>query len=79
MKTKMKTRKNCKKGGSRSSSSRRASSSSIDSWENWKTDHPEIMSAYNDAQSTSGSLGIGVIGTVLVAALFGFIIYKKVK
>jgi len=76
---KKRTRKNCKKGGSSSSSSRRASSSSIDAWEDWKTNHSEIMSAYNDAQSTSGSLGIGVIGGVLTAALFGFIIYKKVK
>ena len=55
---KKRTRKNCKKGGS---------SNSIDSWKDWKTDHPEIMSAYNDAQSTSGSLGIGVIGTIAVA------------
>lgn len=70
---KKRTRKNCKKGGSRSSSS------SIDSWEDWKTNHSEIMTAYNDAQSTSGSLGIGVFGTIAVAGLLGFVIYKKVK
>ena len=71
---KKRTRKNCKKGGSRTSSS-----NSIDSWENWKTDHPEIMTAYNDTQITSGSLGIGVIGTIAVAGLLGFVIYNKVK
>ncbi len=69
---KKRTRKNCKKGG-------RASSSSIDSWKNWKTNHSEIMTAYNDAQSTTGSLGIGVFGSVLVAGLLGFVIYNKVK
>ena len=79
---KKKTRKNCKKGGSRSSSRSSFSSyrsSNSDAWENWKTDHPEIMTAYNDVQSTKGSLSIGVIGGMLTAALFGFIIYKKVK
>jgi len=74
MKMKKRTRKNCKNGGSRSSSS-----SSSDPFEDWKSAHPEIMSAYNDAQSTTGSLSIGVIGTVLTAGLFGFIIYNKVK
>ena len=75
---KKRTRKNCKKGGSSSNKSS-FSSSSIDAFQNWKTDHPEIMSAYNDAQSTTGSLSIGVIGTMLTAALFGFVIYNKFK
>ena len=73
---KKRTRKNYKKGGSSSS---RSSSSSIDAFQNWKTDHPEIMSEYNDLQRTTGSLSIGVIGTVLVSGLLGFVIYNKFK
>ena len=72
---KKRTRKNCKKGGSPSRSS--FSSSSIDTFQNWKTAHPEIMSEYNDLQRTTGSLSIGVIGTVLVSGLLGFVIYNK--
>jgi len=74
MKMKMKkgTRKNCKKGGS---SSMASADSNV--WENWKTNNPEIMSAYNDAQSTKGSLSIGVIGGLLTAGLFGLVIYDK--
>ena len=71
---KKRTRKNCKKGGSPSSSS---SSSGV--WEDWKTNHTELMTTYNDAQSTTGSLSIAVIGTVLTAGLFGWVIYSKVK
>jgi hypothetical protein len=62
---KKRTRKNSKKGGSPSSSS---SSSGV--WEDWKTNHSEIMTTYNDSQSTTGSL---------TAGLFGWIIYSKVK
>jgi len=47
---KKRTRKNSKKGGSSSSSS----SSSSGVWEDWKTNHSEIMTTYNDAQSTTG-------------------------
>jgi hypothetical protein len=71
---KKRTRKNSKKGGSPSSSS---SSSGV--WEDWKTNHTELMTTYNDAQSTTGSLSIAVIGTVLTAGLFGWVIYSKVK
>ena len=75
---KKRTRKNFKKGGSSSNKSS-FSSSSIDAFQNWKTDHPEIMSEYNDLQRTTGSLSIGVVGTMLTAALFGFVIYNKFK
>ena len=69
---KKRTRKNSKKGGS-------PSSSSSGVWEDWKTNHTELMTTYNDAQSTTGSLSIAVIGTVLTAGLFGWVIYSKVK
>lgn len=75
---KKRTRKIYKGAGVSSSASKKSSASSV-GLEIWKTNNPSIMSEYNKVQDHTNSLGIGVIGTLLVAGLFGFVIYKKVK
>jgi hypothetical protein len=71
---KKKTQRNCKKGGSRSGSS--GSSSSV-GYEKFKIENPEIMSVYNNANETKGSLGVGIIGGVCALGLVIFAIYKR--